>query len=732
MGVVTVVGHEDEFRHLFAQEAESRLAALGAQLLELEQSGSDPELIASIFREAHTLKGAAAVVGIDEASRVAHALEDLLEGVRSGQRLPSSELVDVALGAVDGLTSMVPRLVAGEDCTAEASALEQQLRAWSDGGALPAEIPARTEARPEAGHAEGAPAEEVRELVGVGGGAPGPGVATEPAAPGDEIPADTGGEAGPPTRRAPRGEGERVMVPVGRLDELVRLVGESAAAHLRIGRMLGQRLGVDPATISEFRDLSLVLNDLQERTMRARMVPVATITDQLHRAVRDLSRSLGKQVQWDVRGDETELDRGVLQQLADPLVHLVRNAVDHGIETPEERRAAGKDEQATLRFHAMQLGSEVIITVTDDGRGIDVERVREEAAQRGADVSGLSDEEALMLVFRSGLSTARFISEVSGRGVGLDVVRTSVDGVRGRIEVRSTPGEGTEFRIVVPITLAVLPCLLLAVGGRRFAVPMHSVTVSQAFDPAETTHSEGRAIVWVGGDPIPVSMLADILGVEGATRTDGPLVVVAGVTRRHAFRVDALIGQRDVVVKGLGRLLPRLDVLAGASVEPDGSILVVLDAPGLIERARLARVPAERFASMLEDEVTPKARAGSILVVDDALTVRELQRSILERAGFEVRLASDGVEALALLAEAPTDLVLTDVDMPRMDGFELTAAIRARPNLANVAIMVLTSRASEEDRQRGLDAGADGYIIKSAFDEARLLAAVDRLLGRRG
>ena len=741
---MTISGHEEEFRQLFAEEAESRLARLGEQLLQLEESGSDRELIASIFREAHTLKGAAAVVGIDDVSRVAHALEDLLEGVRNGQRLPTPELVDVALNAVDGLTNMIPRLLAGEDCTADATALEDRLHAWSERGVTLEESDGETESSAEHEISAGDESSNlpssttgspmaVAELERVGAGTT---TAVEATRPGSDI----GGEppAGPadPTestsRRGPRSEGERVMVPVGRLDELVRLVGESAAAHLRIGRMLGERLAVDPATVSEFRDLSRVLNDLQERTMRARMVPVATITDQLHRAVRDLSRSLGKDVRWEVRGDDTELDRGVLQQLADPLLHLVRNAVDHGIETPQERVAAGKDERATVRLHAMQLGSEVIITVTDDGRGIDVARVREEATQRGADVSGLSDEEALFLVFRSGLSTARFISEVSGRGVGLDVVRTSIDAVRGRIEIRSTPGAGSEFRIVVPITLAVLPCLLLSVGARRYAVPMHSVTVSQAFDAAGTTHAEGRPIVWVGGEPVPVSTLAQTLGIEGETRDDGPVVVVAGVTRRHAFRVDALVGQRDVVVKGLGRLLPRLDVLAGASVEPDGSILLVLDAPGLIDRARLARVPADRVVAMLEDDMTTTQRGGSILVVDDALTVRELQRSILERAGFEVRLASDGIEALALLADAPADLVLTDVEMPRMDGFQLTEAIRALPSLANVPIIVLTSRASEEDRQRGLEAGADGYIIKSAFDEAGLLAAVDRLLGRRG
>ncbi len=706
---MTIAGHEAEFRLLFAQEAEMRLARLGEQLLQLEADGNDSELVASIFREAHTLKGAAAVVGIDDASRVAHALEDILEEVRSGKRIPTPELVDAALATVDGLTAMIPRLLQGDDCADEADALTRQLRAFA----------AKTDptAEPEpVDHADVVPVAAPEAVA-----------PHEPPAPRSAPEPDTARLVA----RAARTDTETVMVPVSRLDELVRLVGESAAAHLRVGRMLTERLDVDPSTVTEFRDLSRVLNDLQERTMRARMVPVSTITDPLHRAVRDLARSLGKVVEWEVRGGDTELDRNVLQQLADPLLHLVRNSVDHGIEAPADRLAAGKPEAATVRLHAMQLGSEVIITVTDDGHGIDVERVREEAKQRGVDDSGLDDDEALHLIFRSGLSTARFVSDVSGRGVGLDIVRANVEAVRGRIEVRSEAGSGTEFRIVVPITLAVLPCLLIASGGDRYAIPMHSVLVSQRFDVDRQAHAEGRPMVWVGDDAIPVAQLCTVLGLGTEQQEDGPLVVIAGATRRHAFQVDALLGQRDVVVKGLGRLLPRLDVLAGASVEPDGSILLVLDAAGLIDRARLAGAGSERIGLALEQELTPRARHGSILVVDDALTVRELQRSILERAGFTVRLANDGVEALALLAEAPSDLVLTDVEMPRMNGFQLTEAIRAQPALTNMPVLVLTSLSNDEDRQRGLEAGADGYIVKAAFDEAALLSAVDRLLGRQ-
>lgn len=517
------------------------------------------------------------------------------------------------------------------------------------------------------------------------------------------------------------------MVPTERLEELTRLVGEAASAHLRVGLMLKDRFGVDPASCSEFNELSRSLNDLQDRATRTQMVPVATVTEQLHRAVRDLARAQGKDIRWEARGTDTEMDRGVLLALSDSLLHLVRNSVDHGIEPPADRAAAGKPEYATIRLHAMQLGSEVIIAVTDDGRGIDTTGVSQRAARQGIDTEGMSEQELLALTFHPGLSTTAFVTDVSGRGVGLDVVKTNVEAARGRVEVRSEPGEGTEFRIIVPITLAVLRCLLVEAGGQRFALPFHRVVLSQADEPATRVYAEGRPVVWVDNQPVPLSALAVTLGIARGEPAAGPIVVLADTSRRHAFQVDRLVGQRDVVLKGLSRLLPHLPAIAGASVEPDGSILVVLDPPGLIQRApQSTRATSTPAPARHKDG--PRQR---ILVVDDALTVRELQRSILERAGFQVRVACDGSQAMAKLAEERSDLVMTDVEMPTMDGFALTEAIRAHPTLANIPVLILSSLSSEADRQRGLDVGADGYIIKSGFDEKSLLAAVNRLLGAR-
>ena len=702
-----VTGQESRFRAMFAEEAEGRLATLSELLLELERNGGDQELLSSVFREAHTLKGAAAVVGLADVLRVAHAMEEILEGLRRGDASATPELVDALLSAVDGMREMVPAVLAGDARGDHADRLVATLRA-----SRPAPVPPvdnRRTATPDSA------------TLPPGGAEPGAG--SVPAAPGP-----------PPPAPAHRSRRRSIRLPVERLDDMVRLVGEASAAALRVGRLVTDQLGADPAGVPELGDLTRILERLQERTLQARMVPFGTIAEPLRRAGRDLARSLGKAVELEVRGQETELDRGVLEQVADPLLHLVRNAVDHGIEPPEGRLAAGKPLLGTVTVQAMQLGSEVVVTVTDDGRGIDLERVRQRAGEAGDRLDGVGDDEALYAIFRSGLSTAATVSEVSGRGVGLDVVRTSLAAVRGRVEVHSEPGSGCEFRLSVPITLAVLPCLLVETAGRRFAIPMHSVVSAEAAGWSED-HVEGQVVIRVRDQVLPVSDLAATLDSSGgraeAPAGDRPAVVVASMTRRHAFRVDTLLGQRNVVVKDLGRLLPRLGLLAGAALEPDGSILLVLDVSGLVDRARWIRSaggPARAAAAPAEPPAP--AQPASVLVVDDTAVVRKLERSILEQAGYRVRTAGDGHQALAALADAPADLVVTDVDMPNCDGLQLTRSIRAEPSLAGLPVLVVTSKSTDADRRRALEAGADAYLRKGDLDQRALLEVVGRLLGR--
>jgi two-component system chemotaxis sensor kinase CheA len=679
---------------LFAQESQVRLAELGRALLQLEENREDEALVRSIFRELHTLKGSAAVAGLVEVSTIAHRLEQLIDDVRSARRPVTTEIIDTLLAGADELGDAISPPQVGDSGHSPTPA--------SDAAPVSrAQAPAIGEAPSQSGH-QGMPATHQPSSKPVSH------IATIDAP------------------RPARMDAATILVPVERLEELIRLVGETASAHLRIGAMLQHRFELDPRTCTEFNDLNRSISVLQERVMRTQLVPVSTVTAKLHRAVRDLALRQGKDIRWETRGTDTEMDRSVLAQLADSLLHLVRNAVDHGIEPPDERVAAGKPRQAVLRLHAMQLGSEVIIAVTDDGRGVDVSGISTEARRRGIDTEAMTNDELLRLAFTAGLTTTRFVTDVSGRGVGLDVVRTNVESVHGRVELRSERGAGAEFRIIVPITVAVMRCLIVEAGGQQLALPFHRVMLSQAHDPAKLAQAQGRPVVWVDDRAVPVNDLAETLGLAAAEGAPSTVVVLADTSNRHAFTVSRLIGQRDVVIKALNPVLPSVPAVAGASVEPDGSILLVLDPPGLIHRARqISRTVGPTTSSPGGAPIEQR----SILVVDDALTVRELQRSILERAGFDVRVAADGVQAMATLAEGPSDLVLTDIEMPNMDGFALTEAIRAHPTLTNIPVLILSSRSSDTDRQRGLDVGADGYIIKSGFDEASLLSAVNRLLG---
>ena len=733
---------ENDFQRLFAMEAEGRLDTLVDELLELEKGGATPEVVASLFREAHTIKGGAAVVGMPHVARVAHALEDLLEEVRRERRGVDTALIDAVLAGVDAIRTLIPLAVAGQEHEEVAFEAEQRLRIAVGGPPVvddkaaagpdvtaPAAAPGATPSvRASAAPDVTVPAPSAAAPPPVAPAAPPPAPAREHHAGDGSVEAHgaadgAAGHAEPARATAT----EMLQIPVHRIDELVRLIGEASAATLRLGSALLERLERDPSGLTEYRDLVRSLNELQELALHARMIPVMSLAPRLRRAVRDLARETGKEVRFETRGEDAEIDRGVLERLADPLLHLVRNAVDHGVESPDERRRNGKPAEGTVRLHAMQLGSEVVIAVSDDGRGIDVTRVRETAGRTDRSAIEMDDEAALYLIFRSGLTTATKVTGVSGRGVGLDAVRASLNAVRGRIEVRSDPGMGTEFRIAVPITMATLRCLVINAGGQAFAIPLHSVRA--VLPPQGSAMVGGRAMTMLDGRPVPISSLASVLGTGNGS--EGPAVVVAGLTRSHAFTVDELIDQRDVVVKGLGELLPRMPAVAGAGVQPDGSILLVLEAAGLIERAR--RMDSgdrshEAASGGGHEEIVPQ-RAASILVVDDALTVRELQRSIFENAGYRVRVAVNGEEALTEISHERPDLVLTDVQMPRMDGFELTEAIRKQASLASLPVIILTSRGSDEDRRRGLECGADGYIVKSGFDQSALLSAVERLLG---
>jgi two-component system chemotaxis sensor kinase CheA len=702
------------------EEAKGHLERIASGLLTLEAAPDDEMAIDAIFREAHTMKGAAGMVGMMRVSRLAHRLEDLLVELKDKKRMATPELIDAMLLVVDGLGRLIASASGTEQDSSDEAALERLLPS------TPATVPQAATPQSEQPPPLVAAASPRAPKARAGSAA----VVAAPAQAPVDVPVVTLPTVTPhaivPSSQSPahvtRHAAATLEVPVARIDELNRLVGEASAAQLRVGHIFGSEMQRDPEAVTEYRELTKVINQLQEVTERTRMVPVATLEPVLHRTVRDSARAAGKDVRWEMLGEDIEVDRGVLEELVSPLLHLVRNSVGHGVELPEARVAAGKPPQATVRLQASQVGSKVVIAISDDGAGINIAAVRASAAKSGIDVSGLTDQESLQLIFRSGISTAKVLTEESGRGVGLDVVATAVAAVHGEVEVVNHPGLGAEFRIVVPITLTVVACLIVSISGQSFALPLHRII--RMLDAQHIQVVSGRKLAVIDGLAVPVSNLGTLLGLP--TVDEGPWVLLGTPASAHAFQVETVLQKRDVVVRGLTGRLRNLKAVNGASIEPNGSILLVLDVPTLIERSD----SLAEHASRVVDKAAGPARQLSVMVVDDALMVRELQRSILERGGYEVRTATDGAEALAMLADKPADLVVTDIEMPNLDGFALTSSIRAHPRLANIPVLIVSSRASAEDHQRGLDAGADGYIVKTSFDEAGLLSAVSRLLGR--
>jgi two-component system chemotaxis sensor kinase CheA len=517
----------------------------------------------------------------------------------------------------------------------------------------------------------------------------------------------------------------------------------AAEALMRVGEQIG-RLEHDldrfftSMGVGE-RQLERAARRLDDEVRRVRMLPFAEACQGLERSVRDVARTEGKQAELVVEGGEVELDRSVLEGLRDPLNHLVRNAVDHGIEGPEERRAAGKSEVGRVTVSAALRGSQVEVVVADDGKGLDLDAVRAEAKGRGlgeaSDATTLAD-----LIFLPGFSTAKVVTAISGRGVGLDVVKSRLEVLHGSVELAIEPGRGTRFTLAVPLTLTTQRALLIEAGGQTFALASASVPRLLRVDPGDLRTIEGRAMLVRDGAPLPIVELARVLGLPsrgpGAPLAAGkrPALIVASGERRVALLVDELITEQEIIVKGLGDRIKRVRNVAGATILPTGRIAPVLNPANLVRSALglgLGAVAASGPASAPggdRAEASAHAQRRRLLVVDDSVTTRTLEKSILEAAGYDVLTAVDGEAGWRVLQEQGADLVVADIEMPRMDGFALTEAIRRSTRFAELPVVLLSSLASDRDRSRGIEAGADAYIVKGGFDQDDLIKTIAQLL----
>jgi two-component system chemotaxis sensor kinase CheA len=721
----------------FTAELEEHVRAMNAELLALEAKPDDAEGLKSLFRVAHTLKGAARAAAVAPVERACHALETLLAEVRDKKRTLGSDDFAVLFAAADALGDAGKRLKAGRDLA-------------------------------------GSPVAAVRDRLQRRG--PGTGETAAPSAPPLSVPPS--GEPGTEMVPGERGDGQ-VRVEAGKLDALLAATGQLLVAGGRVAsrpaelealhdvsarsvtewnltarrlHLALERSGAPSALIQavnatdenlrhllhdagrlaasmadDARALAQVTDEVADRVRRLRMRPFAEAVEALPRVVRDLATTAAKDVELEVVGGDIEVDRAVLEGLSEALLQLVRNAVDHGIEAPAEREKAGKPGRARVTVAATLRGDRLSVTVADDGAGLDVAALRAQLERQGLPAPP-DERELARALLEGGFSTRAEVTAISGRGVGLDIVRAAVERIRGSVDVTWVRGRGTSFTLECPPSLATIRALLAAVGPQILALPTTQVERLVRVRPDEIKHAEGRDMIATAGAPVPLVALARLLPPLVERPAAGPIAVIllrAG-ERRLAVAVDELVAEQEVVLRPVGRGRGPLPHVSGAAILGTGGVALVLNAAAIVG----AGLGLGAGTGLAVAEVQPVGRAKRrILVVDDSITTRTLEQSILEAAGYDVLTAVDGAEGWKVLQEHGCDLVVADIEMPRMDGFVLCEAIRGSKRFKELPVVLVTALETPEHRARGLEVGADAYIGKSSFDQQNLLDTITQLLG---
>jgi two-component system, chemotaxis family, sensor histidine kinase and response regulator WspE len=771
---------------LFRLDAESQVQALDAGLLALERDSVAAAHLEACMRAAHSLKGAARVIGLGVGVEVAHAMEDCFVAAQRGALLLGRAQIDVLLQGVDLLKriAQTPEAQLGEWAGTKRLEIDVFLSALRDTVASAREAGAPAEATPHA--AAGAPsagphAAATRPAPAAAASGPSATSAPSPAKP---HAADAG--ARPPV--APGFEdndvGDRVLrVTAEHLNRLLGLAGESlvesrwlkpfSESLFRLKRLQNSaaasldtlREALSDEILSEAAETALA--DVRQRidachqllaqqlveidlfdshstnlahsmyasALACRMRPFADGVRALPRMVRDVGRTLGKHVHLEVTGDTTQVDRDILEKLDAPLGHLLRNAVDHGIEQPEERLAAGKPAEGVVRLEARHSAGQLLITASDDGRGIDLAKVRKAVVERKLTnqetADKLSDAELYEFLFLPGFTMKQDVTEISGRGVGLDVVQSMLKQVRGTIRVSSEMGHGSRFQMQLPLTLSVVRTLLVEIGGEPYAFPLAHIVRTLKLPETAIEVLEGRQHFKLNGRSVGLVSARQVFGGGEPKLGAGelPVIILGDPANPYALVTDRFLGERDLVVQPLDRRLGKIkDIAAGALME-DGSPVLIVDIDDMLRS--IEKFVTDGRVNKVERgaDVGVRSSRRRVLVVDDSLTVRELERKLLDRAGYDVEIAIDGVDGWNAVRSGEFDLIVTDIDMPRMDGIELVRMIKQDPKLGKLPVMIVSYKDRDEDRRRGLEAGADYYLTKGSFHDDTLQQAVADLIG---
>lgn len=752
----------------FLVEAFELIEQIDQNLVELENNPNDLELLNSIFRVAHTIKGSSSFLNFDVLTHLTHHMEDVLNKARRNELKLTPEVMDVVLESIDIMKALLHAIRDNGNDTSigiDITDICTRLDAISNGENIsdlvaPKEViekPRVVEQEEDntdySKMSDQDVEDEIERLLKVrkeedkkrrenSGVTPSPSVSVSKVViekdedeEEDEKPVErasasrkveSSGAATPPAKKEAASSMEQtIRVEVKRLDHLMNLIGELVLGKNRLlkiyddveERYEGEKFLEELNQVVS--SISLVTTDLQIAVMKTRMLPIAKVFNKFPRMVRDLSRELGKSIELEISGEETELDKSIVEEIGDPLVHIIRNSCDHGVETADIRRAKGKSETGLIQLKAYNEGNNIVIEITDDGNGLDPDILRAKAIEKGMiterEADGMSDKEAFALIFRPALSTAKVVTNVSGRGVGMDVVKTNIEKLNGIIDVDSELGQGTVIRLKIPLTLAIIQALLVGAQEEYYAIPLASVLETVRIPLDEIYTIEGKNVLRLRDEVLSLVRLSDIFGVKQVYEGgEHAYVVVIGLAEaKLGVVVDTLVGQEEIVIKSLGDYLQGIEGIAGATIRGDGRVTLIVDVAALMNLAKGISVD---IRATTESTVKVKSVPSDyiVLAVDDSAMDRNIMKKSMEPIGVKVIEASNGQEALNMLksSEYTIDAVLIDIEMPRMDGYTLAGEIRKYSKYKNLPLIAVTSRTSKSDRLRGVESGMSEYITK--------------------
>lgn len=740
----------------FLVEAFELIEQIDQDLVELEARPNDLELLNRIFRVAHTVKGSSSFLNFDVLTRLTHHMEDVLNKARRAELKLTSEVMDVVLESIDMMKALLHGIRDhGNDVDVgiDIDDICVRLTAVSEGDEIPAAGEAFIDPAPSSQMVEETEEEvdvsalnddeveaEIERLLKLRKEedrqrraqkkqeTPKESLkkeSEEEAVVAKPVRASSSEERSAPAKKGATAVEQTIRVEVKRLDDLMNLIGELVLGKNRLIKIYDdvEERYEGEQFLEELNQvvsaISIVTTDLQIAVMKTRMLPIAKVFNKFPRMVRDLSRELGKSMDLEITGEDTELDKSIVEEIGDPLVHMIRNSCDHGIEDAATRAKMGKPEKGLIELKAYNEGNHIVIEITDDGKGLDPDILRSKAIEKGIiterEADSMSDKEAFALIFKPGFSMAKQVTNVSGRGVGMDVVRTNIEKLNGIIDIDSEIGRGTVMKLKIPLTLAIIQALLVGAQEEYYAIPLASVleTVRVPIDNIYTI--EGKNVLRLRDEVLSLVRLSDVFGVkqvfEGGDMT---YVVVIGLAEsKLGVIVDTLVGQEEIVIKSMGDYLQGIEGIAGATIRGDGRVTLIVDVAALMEMAKGIKVDIRAAA---KESLAHKSKPSDykVLVVDDSKMDRNIMMKSMEPIGITPIEAANGLDALNIIksGEHSIDAVLIDIEMPRMDGYTLAGEIRKYSKYKNLPLIAVTSRTSKSDRLRGVEVGMTEYITK--------------------